>query len=110
MRRVVLNTYLTGRRRAWRREVPTAALPEQPSIDGLVASDLRPALVAALAALPPRQRAAIVLRYFDDLSEAQCADALGCAPGTVKSQTSKALAKLRRNSVLAGLLEGAERV
>lgn len=110
VRRVVLNTFLTGRRRAWRREVPTAALPEQVAADDLSGRELRPALLAALSELPPRQRVVVVLRYFDDLSEAQCAEAMGCATGTVKSQTSKALATLRRHSALAGLLEGAEHV
>ena len=50
---------------------------------------------AALQQLPPRQRAAVVLRYYEDLSEAQTAEALGCAVGTVKSQVSAALSKLR---------------
>ena len=49
----------------------------------------------ALATLPPRQRAVLVLRYYEDLSEQQIADALGCRPGTVKSQASAALAALR---------------
>lgn len=52
-------------------------------------------LLAALAQLPPRQRAAVVLRYFDDLSEADTAAALGCRVGTVKSQTARGLARLR---------------
>ncbi len=55
----------------------------------------RDLVVSALAHLAPRQRAAVVLRYFDDLSEAETAVALGCSVGTVKSQTSRAIARLR---------------
>jgi len=53
-------------------------------------------LADAIAALPYRQRAALVLRYYEGLSEAEIADALGCRPGTVKSSTSRALAALRK--------------
>ena len=53
-------------------------------------------LVAALRSLPPRQRAVLVLRYFQDLTVEDTAAALGCAPGTVKSQASKGLTALRR--------------
>jgi RNA polymerase sigma-70 factor (sigma-E family) len=52
-------------------------------------------LMRALAALPPRQRTVLVLRYFNDLPEAEIADALGCSVGTVKSQVSRGLARLR---------------
>ncbi|WP_134764895.1 SigE family RNA polymerase sigma factor [Nocardioides sp. 1609] len=81
------------RRRSWRNERPTATLPDH----GTVGSDPsdRPALVAALAQLPPRQRAVVVLRYYDDLSVAETASALAITEGTVKSQTSDALTKLR---------------
>ena len=53
-------------------------------------------LIRALAGLPPRQRAVLVLRYFDDLSEAETAQMLGCSLGTVKSQAAQAMAKLRQ--------------
>jgi RNA polymerase sigma-70 factor (sigma-E family) len=66
--------------------------------DDPAAVDLRDALVRALLTLPPRQRAVLVLRYFDDLPEAEVAHALGCSVGTVKSQTSRALSRLRERS------------
>ena len=80
------------RRRRWR-EVSAATLPEQhaPEVDP---SD-RAALRAALATLAPRQRAVVVLRYFEDLTERQTAEVLGIGVGTVKSQTRDALARLR---------------
>ena len=62
-------------------------------------------LLDALATLPRQQRAAIVLRYFADLSEADTAAALGCSVGAVKSHTSRAVAKLRSLPVVAALLE-----
>jgi len=79
-------------RRSWRNERPSDSLPEQAHDHDLTD---RPLLIDALAQLPPRQRAAIVLRYYEDLSVAQTAAALGCSEGTVKSQTSDALARLR---------------
>ena len=63
--------------------------------DGTDALHLRQALVQALATLPPRQRAVLVLRYFDDLTEAETAAALGISVGTVKSTASRGLARLR---------------
>lgn len=80
------------RKRSWRNERPSAELP-----DSVIAADHsdRPAVMDALRSLPPRMRAVVVLRYFDDLSVRDVADALGISEGTVKSQTSHALDRLR---------------
>jgi RNA polymerase sigma-70 factor (sigma-E family) len=80
------------RRRSWRNEHPTETLPE--AVSHPDPSD-RPAVVDALKLLPPRQRAVVVLRYYDDLSVREVAQALGCSEGTVKRQTYDALARLR---------------
>ncbi|MFE5815424.1 SigE family RNA polymerase sigma factor [Streptomyces sp. NPDC056479] len=77
-------------------EALTAAPPEVAGRDeGYAGVDERGALLGALAQLPPRQRAVVVMRYWEDLSETEVADVLGCSVGTVKSQASKGLAKLR---------------
>jgi RNA polymerase sigma-70 factor (sigma-E family) len=81
------------RRRSWRNERPAAELPERPG-GGSEPSD-RPAVIAALRTLPPRQRTVVVLRYYADLSVREVADALEISEGTVKSQTSHALSTLR---------------
>ncbi|WP_329089481.1 MULTISPECIES: SigE family RNA polymerase sigma factor [unclassified Streptosporangium] len=94
VRRIIVNTAISrARRRAILRIVPMSTPPEQPSREADI--PLRHALMDALRDLPPRQRAVVVLRYWEDLSEAQTAEILGCSTGTVKSQAFKALAKLR---------------
>jgi RNA polymerase sigma-70 factor (sigma-E family) len=96
VRKVMVNTYASWWRRKWRGEQPTLELPEITTADDDYArADLADALRRLLPALPPRQRAVLVLRYYDDLTETATADALGCSVGTVKSQASKALARLR---------------
>jgi RNA polymerase sigma factor (sigma-70 family) len=85
--------------------VPSVALPETAvTHDPFAEADTRRLVYAALAELPRRQRAVVVSRFFNDLTEAQTASLLGCSRGTVKSQTAKALARLRASSMLGGLL------
>lgn len=108
VRRVIVTTHISWRRRRWRGEVPAAELPDAPGAQAGPDPDVRQAVRRALLTLPPRQRAAVVLRYFDDLSEQQTAAALGCSVGTVKSQTARGLDKLRAHPGLSDvLIEGA---
>ncbi|MCU1692580.1 MAG: SigE family polymerase sigma factor [Frankiales bacterium] len=96
VRKVMATTASRWWRRKWHGERPTDVLPEHPAADpGFDAVDERQALRSALAQLPARQRACVVLRFSEDLSEAQVADALDCSVGTVKSATSRGLARLR---------------
>jgi RNA polymerase sigma-70 factor (sigma-E family) len=106
VRKIMLNTWSSWWRRRWRGEVPTERLPELPAPDGLGGVDSRQALRVALAALPARQRAVVVLRYHQDLSEAQVAGLLGISVGTVKSQAAKALASLRQQEALVSYRNG----
>ena len=105
VRRVLMNTFLSEQRRRWTRERPMAELPDRAAADQLSSTELRHVIWRALSGLPARQRAVVVLRYFDDLSEAQTAHVLDCSVGTVKSQTSRALARLRSIPELHSLLE-----
>jgi RNA polymerase sigma-70 factor (sigma-E family) len=95
VRRAILNGYLNVWRRLRTRETSMAELPESGSYDGTAGVADEDMVRRALQTLPPRQRAVLVLRYLEDRSEQQTADLLGCSVGTVKSQTSKGLAKLR---------------
>jgi RNA polymerase sigma-70 factor (sigma-E family) len=93
--RILINSGLRARGRHRVTEVFSAHPPEVPAPDITARVDERQRLAAVVTGLPPRQRAVVVLRYFDDLSEVSVAEILGCSVGTVKSQASKALAKLR---------------
>jgi RNA polymerase sigma-70 factor (sigma-E family) len=97
VRKVVVNTYASWWRRRWNREHPTGDIPETSTDTG---THDRTDLWRALERLPRRQRAVVVLRYFEDLTEAETARVLDCTVGTVKSQTSKAFAKLRVDPAL----------
>ncbi|HVK27724.1 MAG TPA: SigE family RNA polymerase sigma factor [Nocardioides sp.] len=95
-RRALVNTATsTFRRRAFRSERPTGVLPEPAAARPGTGAEERIDILAALAQLAPKQRAVVVLRFYDDLSVQDTADALGVSTGTVKSQTSAALARLR---------------
>ncbi|MDQ3104034.1 MAG: SigE family RNA polymerase sigma factor [Actinomycetota bacterium] len=100
VRKIMVNEHTGWWRRAWRRnERSTEELPEPRSgspADSTGRCDERDAMWSLLQSLPPRQRAAVVLRYYEDLSEAETAAVLGCSVGTVKSQTSRAIAALRQ--------------
>lgn len=94
VRRMVMRSVVDEWRRPWRREHPVeyivapAATSPPPNEDRLM-------LIGALAKMPPRRRAVLVLRYFEDLSVEETAEALGISQGTVKSQTARGLAALR---------------
>ncbi len=97
-RRILVNLALDGGRARTRRRDELGAAPElgdEPAPDLLDGLETRAELLDALAALTARQRAVLVLRYFNDLTESQTADVLGCSPGTVKSNASRGLARLR---------------
>ena len=102
VRRILVNTWASWWRRRWRGELPHEVLPDHAVPDEYAHSDRRSAVNDALARLPKRQRAIVVLRYHEDLPESQVAHLLGVTVGTVKSQASKALAKLREDGALAG--------
>jgi RNA polymerase sigma-70 factor (sigma-E family) len=94
VRAIVVREFLDERRSSWVRRVTlTSQLPDRPAggTDPETSLDMQ----AAIAGLPPRQRATLILRFYSDLSVEQTAQVLGCTPGTVKSQTAKALTSLR---------------
>jgi RNA polymerase sigma-70 factor (sigma-E family) len=94
-RRIIVTTSISWRRRRSFYERPVETLPERSGPDLADAVVTHDAVVAALSTVPPRQRAAIVLRYYQDLTESQTAEAMGCSVGAVKSQVSVGLRRLR---------------
>ncbi|NGY62429.1 SigE family RNA polymerase sigma factor [Lentzea sp. NEAU-D13] len=108
VRRIIVTVHATWWRRRWRGEEPTGELPDRPGESPQDAVSEREWLWHALGRLPRKQRTVLVLRFYEDLTEAQVAGLLGCSVGTVKSQASKALAKLRLDDTIT-TFEGVRR-
>ncbi len=108
IRKALVHTHASWWRRRWRGEVPHGEVPDTAApADAYAGVDLEQSLAAAVRTLPVRQRAVVVLRFFEDLSVEETAATLGCAPGTVKSQSAKALRTLR--ALLPAVVEGGDR-
>ena len=106
-RRILSNSFLSSRRRRWWGERPVSEVEPVPSGDQSEQVALRAAIEAGLKQLTARQRAAVVLRYFSDLSEAEVAEIMHCRVGTVKSTTARAFELLRAQPGFDGLLREA---
>ena len=100
VRRAMVNTHISWWRRRRLEEYPTDEIPDQAVADHAGSSDLQDTLRRAVDRLPQRMRAAVVLRYFEDMTEAEVASVLGVSLGTVKSTVSRAVAKLRIDAEL----------
>ncbi len=97
LRRIMVNTHRSWRRARWRRETPAERLPEGPPGGDIADRQALGALVRqALVRLPRRQRAVLVLRYCEDLAEAEVAALLGCSVGSVKTHAHRGLRTLRQ--------------
>jgi RNA polymerase sigma-70 factor (sigma-E family) len=102
VRQVMFTTYAKWYRRKWRGEISTGHLPDTDATrDEYAGVDDRDRLQRALAELSPKARAVIVMRFYEDRTEAQVAEVLGCSIGTVKSTAHRGLAKLREAASLA---------
>lgn len=95
VRKAMVNTHISWWRRRRLDEFPTDEIPDQAVADHTVSSDLQETLRQAIDRLPQRMRAAVMLRFYDDMTEAEVAEVLGVSLGTVKSTVSRAVAKLR---------------
>src|SRR5215469_9162168 len=100
VRRAMVNTHISAWRQRRVDEYPTDEIPDQPAADPADERDMQDVMRRALERLPRQMRAAVVLRYYDDMTEPQVAEALGITVGTVKSTVARAVAKLREDESL----------
>src|ERR1700730_12079586 len=100
VRRVMVNTHISGWRRRRLDEYPTDEIPDSPAADATGDSDLHDVVQRAVDRLPRQMRAAVMLRFYDDMTEPEVAAALGVSVGTVKSTVARAVAKLRKDAEL----------
>ncbi|HXR41877.1 MAG TPA: SigE family RNA polymerase sigma factor [Acidothermaceae bacterium] len=107
-RRALVNAAVNLRQRLRSRELSTARVPDEAREDDTDLHADRDAMWRALRRLPPKQRAVLVLRYYDDNTEQEIAELLNCSTGTVKSQAAKGLAKLRSDPALAAAFTGSD--
>ncbi|WP_246257208.1 SigE family RNA polymerase sigma factor [Amycolatopsis anabasis] len=111
-RKIVLRTFLAERRRPWRRKEYLTDLPPEAAGAEPGGTEQRMLVLHALSAVPPKQRAVLVLRYWNDLSVEETAEALGCSTGNVKSQSARGLVTLRQrlgphfSEILSNAAEG----
>ncbi|WP_462100499.1 SigE family RNA polymerase sigma factor [Streptacidiphilus sp. PAMC 29251] len=109
VRAALVNTHVSWLRRRWRSELPVETLPERAvTADPFAGVDLRQALAEEMRRLSPRQREVVALRYFEDLSVEETAEALGWKKGTVKSQAHRARNSLRAQLSAAEQMTGDE--
>jgi RNA polymerase sigma-70 factor (sigma-E family) len=101
VRRVMVNTHISGWRRRRVDEYPVDEIPDAPVVvDATSDSDLHDMVQRAIDRLPRQMRAAVMLRFYDDMTEPEVAAALGVSVGTVKSTVARAVAKLRKDAEL----------
>jgi len=105
VRRMIVNQNVSWWRQRRNHEESRGVLPEVASADTAITHAEKSVVREAVRALPARQRAAVVLRYFEQLSDHEIAAALGCSPTTVRSQISRALAGIRASGALHDFIE-----